>query len=101
MVQKLVSLAARFPNLAMVESVGKSVKGRQLAFIKISANVTRRSNLEPMFKYVGNMHGDETVGRQMILYLAQYLLQNYHRDARVKQVISYRKLDFVASKLHI
>ena len=97
MVQKLVSLAARFPNLAMVDTVGKSVKGRQLAFIKISGNVTRRSYLEPMFKYVGNMHGDETVGRQMILYLAQYLLQNYHRDARVKQVTFY----FVCNKLYI
>jgi len=97
MVQKLVSLANRFPNLAMVESVGKSVKGRQLAFIKISANVTRRSNLEPMFKYVGNMHGDETVGRQMILYLAQYLLQNYHRDARVKQLVDTTEIYLMPS----
>ena len=50
-----------------------------MVYIKISSNVGRRSLLEPMFKYVGNMHGDETVGRQLLIYLAQYLLSNYGR----------------------
>jgi carboxypeptidase D len=86
MVSKLMKLATRYPNLARVDSVGDSVQGRPLAFIKISANVTRRSHLEPMFKYVANMHGDEVVGRQMVIYLAHYLLQNYQLDDRVKQV---------------
>ena len=53
--------------------------GRPIAYIKISANVNKRTKLEPMFKYVGNMHGDETVGRQLLIYLAHYLLQNYGR----------------------
>ena len=50
------------PNIAKVGMIGSSVEGRALVYIKISANVTRRSHLEPMFKYVGNMHGDEVVG---------------------------------------
>ena len=42
MVEKLESLATQYPNLAMVGSVGNSVQGRPLAYIKISGNVSQR-----------------------------------------------------------
>ena len=38
-------------------------------------------------RYVGNMHGDETVGRQLILYLAEYLLQQYGQNSRIRQLV--------------
>ena len=58
----IIFIERRHPNIAKVGTIGSSTEGRALVYIKISANVTRRSHLEPMFKYVGNMHGDETVG---------------------------------------
>jgi len=97
MIAKLQSLAKRYPKLAKYNTVGKSVQGRQLGYIKISSNVTRRTRNEPMFKYVGNMHGDEAVGRQMILYLAHYLLQNYPRDKRVKQLVDTTEIYLMPS----
>lgn len=63
--------------MARVHSIGKSVEGRELTVLEINKNVRKRSLLTPMFKYVANMHGDETVGRQLLVYLAQYLLTNY------------------------
>ena len=33
------------------------------------------------------MHGDETVGRMLVIYFAEYLLQNYEKDARVKKLV--------------
>ncbi len=88
MIRKLQTLAARYPHLAAVGSVGKSVQGRDLIFIKISGNATQgRDLLEPMFKYVGNMHGDETLGRQLLIYLAQFLLQNYESNPRVRRLV--------------
>ncbi|QQP35658.1 Carboxypeptidase Dlike, partial [Caligus rogercresseyi] len=40
---------------------------------------------KPLFKYVGNMHGNEVVGRQ-------YLLENYGRDERVTRLIDTTEL---------
>ena len=41
-----------------------------------------------MFKYVANMHGDETLGRELVIFVAQYLLENYGSDARVTRLVN-------------
>ena len=33
------------------------------------------------------MHGDETVGRQLIIYFAEYLLKNYGKQKRVTDLL--------------
>lgn len=87
MLQKLNNLALQYPQLAQVGSVGLSVQGKELAYIKISGNVSSRDLMEPMFKFVGNMHGDETLGRQINIYMAEYLLKNYATDARIRRLV--------------
>ena len=56
-------------------------------FIKLSANVRRRSLLEPMVKYIGNMHGDEVISRQVLIYLAEHLSNMYGRDPRITRLL--------------
>ncbi|KAJ8675417.1 hypothetical protein QAD02_011203 [Eretmocerus hayati] len=81
-------LQQEFPSLARVFSIGKSVEGRELLVLEISQNVGRRKLLKPMVKYVANMHGDEPVGRELMIYLAQYLLYNYGKDPRVTRLVN-------------
>ncbi|XP_066602873.1 carboxypeptidase D-like [Prorops nasuta] len=82
------SLTERYPNLARSFSIGKSVEGRELLVLEISENVKERKIGEPMVKYVANMHGDEAVGRELLVYLAQYLLHNYGKNERISKLIN-------------
>ncbi|CAL1541309.1 unnamed protein product [Lymnaea stagnalis] len=93
----LHQLAAQYPNIARVYDVGTSVRGRKLSVIQISDHVTQREVGEPRFKYIGNMHGNEAVGRELLLYLAQYLLQNYGVDPRVTYLVDNTDIHLMPS----
>lgn len=84
----LRSLEQRYPRLARVISIGKSVEGRDLLVLEISENVGQRSLGEPMVKYVANMHGDEAVGRELLIILGQYLLDRYGKDDRISRLVN-------------
>lgn len=36
-----------------------------------------------MIQYVGNMHGDEPLGRELVLLLSDWLCDNYKKDPMV------------------
>lgn len=90
-------LVNEFPNLAKLHTIGKSVEGRDLLALEISENVQNRGLLEPMVKYVANMHGDESVGRELMIYLAQYLLYNYHTDERIARLVNHTDIFLMPS----
>lgn len=80
-------LESEHPNLVRLHSIGKSVRNRDLWALEINSNVPNRTLLTPMFKYVANMHGDEAVGRQLMIYLAEYLIHGYGKNDRVTKLV--------------
>lgn len=86
--RRLESLAGRFPHVANLSSVGRSVEGRELWVMRITREPARDAPGKPKFKYVGNMHGDETVSRQVLVYLIEYLLGHYGGDPRVTELVN-------------
>uniref|UniRef100_A0A6P7FUX0 Carboxypeptidase D n=1 Tax=Diabrotica virgifera virgifera TaxID=50390 RepID=A0A6P7FUX0_DIAVI len=81
-------LESEHPDLVKLRSVGKSVRNRDLWALEINSNVQNRTLLTPMFKYVANMHGDEAIGRQLMIYLALYLIHNYGTNDRVTRLVN-------------
>ena len=73
----LVRLHQQYPSLSRVYSVGQSVEKKDLLVFEISKSPGKRQPGVPMFKYVGNMHGNEVISRQILLMLIVYLLEEY------------------------
>lgn len=84
---RLRALADRYPRLARLSSAGESVEGRQLWVMRVTADPGGDAPGKPKFKYVGNMHGDETVSRQVLVYLVDHLLTRYGEDPRVTRLV--------------
>ena len=81
MTQLLRAYTKAYPNITRLDSVGKTSQGRDLWALRITSDAKQpRPPGRPMFKYVGNMHGDEVVGREVLLYLIQHLCDHYGSD---------------------
>jgi len=82
-------LQKEFPDLAKLTSIGKSVQNRDILVLQVTRGADKERELtKPMFKWVANMHGNEAVGRQMVIFMARYLLKNYGTDQRVTRLLN-------------
>ncbi len=72
----MVEAQARYPHIMKLFSIGKSRDGRDLWVMKISDNV-ETDEIEPEFKYISSMHGDEITGRELMIRLIQHLGEAY------------------------
>ncbi|XP_060880533.1 carboxypeptidase D-like isoform X3 [Metopolophium dirhodum] len=81
----LMQITDEFPNISSLYSIGKSVLKRELWAVKL----TTASELlgVPNIKIVGNIHGNEPVGREIILHLIQYLLDNSSKNKAINNLL--------------
>lgn len=85
---RLQSVAKRYPHIAALSSIGQSSQGRELWVMRITKDPNVDAPEKPKFKYVGNMHGDETVSRQVLVYLVEYLLSKYGEEPRITELVN-------------
>lgn len=77
-IRKIDETVKRCSKIAYAYNLtGETVEGRKLAVIVLSDNPKEHEIGEPEFKYVGNMHGNEVVGRELLLRLIDHLCEGY------------------------
>ncbi|XP_065337863.1 carboxypeptidase D-like [Cloeon dipterum] len=90
--------STHYPRLANFYSIGQSVQGRELWVLRLAEDVQAgRPVGRPMFKWVANMHGDETVGRALVILMGEYLLKMYGKDERVTALLNSIELHLMPS----
>ncbi|CAL0316050.1 unnamed protein product [Lupinus luteus] len=86
----------RCSNISRIYSIGKSVNGVPLWVIEIS-DKPGEEEAEPAFKYIGNVHGDEPVGRELLLFLANWLCDNHLKDPLATLIVENVHLHILPS----
>jgi len=87
---ELNSIVSEFPNVATRINLGKSLEGRDLAGIRLSANPNKDSL--PTAVFLGCHHAREHLSVEVPLKLARHLADRYQRDPRITQLLNTREV---------
>lgn len=73
---QIKDIVAKNKDIMALTSIGQSEEGRELWVVKVSDN-PEQDETEPEVKYIANMHGNEIVGRELMVRLLKDLGQKY------------------------
>ena len=91
MTTELQSIASSYPAITALYNLGQSVQGRTVWGLKITDNPSVEED-EPEIRVCGVHHGNEYMGAELSLLLAQYLTQNYATNTTVAALVDSREI---------
>uniref|UniRef100_A0A2K5SIK8 Carboxypeptidase Z n=1 Tax=Cebus imitator TaxID=2715852 RepID=A0A2K5SIK8_CEBIM len=98
MARVLRRTATRCAHVARTYSIGRSFDGRDLLVIEFSSRPGQHELMEPEVKLIGNIHGNEVAGREMLIYLTQYLCSEYLLgNPRIQRLLNTTRIHLLPS----
>lgn len=92
-------IAAAYPDLARLESIGKSYKGRDLWCLTITDFKKGDASKKPAMYIDGNIHSNEIQGSEFALYTAWYLTETF-RDTKFMQELLAEKTFYIVPTIN-
>ncbi|KAK8759586.1 hypothetical protein V5799_002782 [Amblyomma americanum] len=93
----LINATTVRPDLATMYSIGQSRQGRELWVLLLTSRSTNNKLLKPSMKYVANMHGNEVVGKELMLHLIAHLINGYDTDPRIRWMLDNTNVHIMPS----
>ncbi|MXV17987.1 M14 family metallopeptidase [Hufsiella ginkgonis] len=81
-------LAAAYPNLVKVESMGKSFTGKEMWVMTITDFKTGDASRKPAMYIDGNIHSNEIQGSEFALYTAWYLAESFADTKFIRELLA-------------
>ncbi|XP_052273935.1 carboxypeptidase M-like isoform X3 [Dreissena polymorpha] len=75
-----------YPDITKLYSIGKTVKGEDMWVLAIGSSFSNL-DLRPHVKYIGNMHGNEVVSRELLLHLIDLYVTSYGTNVTLTQFL--------------
>lgn len=97
MTKLLQELASTYPQITRLYNIGESVQGRKLWVMEISNKPGKHQVGVPEFKYIANMHGNEAVGREVLLKLIKEFCEGYKTNAEIKRLVQTTRIHLMPS----
>lgn len=96
LVSQLKQIEDRCSNVAHVKDIGTSVNGFPLSVIVLRNDIANAAfHPLPAFRYIGNLHGDEPTGRQLLLALALWLCERNGADPKATSLLNRVELQLL------
>ncbi|HYF31759.1 MAG TPA: M14 family metallopeptidase [Chitinophagaceae bacterium] len=92
-------IAAAYPNLAKLESIGKSFKGRDMWVLIVTDFTKGDPDKKPGMYIDGNIHSNEVQGAEFALYTAWYLTETF-ADTRFIQELLADKVFYIVPTIN-
>ncbi|XP_068609461.1 adipocyte enhancer-binding protein 1 [Brachionichthys hirsutus] len=86
------------PNITKIYNLGKSAHGLKMYAMEISDNPGEHETGEPEFRYTAGLHGNDALGRELVLLLMQFLCKEYKdENPRVRRLVDGVRIHLVPS----
>lgn len=92
-------LAAAYPDLVSLESIGKSYEGRDIWVLTVTNFSNKPHQQKPGFWIDGNIHANEIQCSEISLYTAWYLAEKYGKNSFITDLLD-EKVFYIAPSIN-